>query len=241
MPDAPIPSPWIESWTPEVDLDTPAGRLIRELAVHVPPGTRITLFGSAPLQIALDGGFASEDVDCFGPHELKQLAEQNGLSKTRRHPYLQVCNDLNFRTSPRWRDRAFTFPLEGRIFVLPHPIDILIGKLHRMEEKDLRAFKLVREKTGHPTELDLIGELQGAVDLFRPGFDEDTAGDLKITTRILWREFFGHDIDVANEIIRPALERRQQGYAPDRPVTDYKAELARAEGGHQNSGEVRDA
>jgi len=73
----------------------------------------------------------------------------------------------------------------------------------------------------------MIEELQGAVDLFRPGFDEETTGDLKINTRILWREFFGHDIDVAEKIIRPALLRRKEGYAQDNPATDYKAELGR--------------
>lgn len=227
MPDAPIPSPWIEGWIPQVDLETQAGRLIRELVTLIEPGSRITLFGSAPLQISLDPRFASEDIDCFGPRNLKRLVEERGLSKGTRQPYVQVCDDLNFRTSPRWKDRAFSFPLDGRILVLPHPIDILIGKLHRLEEKDMKAFRLVREKTGHPTEADLIGELQGAVDLFRPGFDEETSGDLKLTTRILWREFFGRDIDVAREIIKPALQRRKEGYAPDNPITDYKSGLAK--------------
>ena len=227
MPDAPIPSPWLESWRPEIDLETQAGQLIKEVVALLPPGGRITLFGSAPLQICLEASFMSEDVDCFGAPELKRLVEDHGLGKTSRKPYAQVCDDLNFRTSPRWRDRAFTFPLEGRIVVIPHPIDILIGKLNRMEDKDLKAFQLVREKTGHPTEDDLIGELQGAVDLFRPGFDEEATGDLKINTRILWQAFFGHDIDVLGEIIRPALQRRKEGYAQDNPKTDYKADLAK--------------
>lgn len=51
------------------------------------------------------------------------------------------------------------------------------------------------------------------------------AGDLKVTTRILWRGFFGHEIDVQEKIIWPALRIRKEGYAPDNPVTDYKAAL----------------
>jgi len=227
----PTPSLWTDSWEPQIDLDTPAGRTLEEIVRLVPVGTRITLFGSAPLQICLDPQFLSQDVDCFGPTELKKLVDDHGLSETSRKPYVQVCHELNFRTSPKWLTRAHAFPLDGRIVVIPHPIDILIAKLNRMEEKDLKAFKLVREKTGHPTEAEMIAELQIAVDLFRPGFDEEKAVDMKVTTRLLWRDFFGHDIDVSEKIIRPALLIRKQGFAPDNPVTDYKAELLRlAEG-----------
>ena len=42
MPDAPIPSPWLESWRPEIDLDTQAGRLIKEVVALLPYGGRIT-------------------------------------------------------------------------------------------------------------------------------------------------------------------------------------------------------
>lgn len=229
MSDIPTPSPWTSSWEPRIDLETPAGRTIREVVRLVPAGSRITLFGSAPLEITLDPQFSSEDVDCFGPSELKKLVADHGFSKGSREPYVQVCHELNFRTSPKWLTRTHAFPLEGRIVVVPHPIDILIGKLNRMEEKDLKAFRMVREKTGHPTETEMIDELQSAVDLFRPGFDEEKAVDMKVTTRFLWRDFFGRDIDVTKEIIGPALLLRKEGFAPDNPTTDYKAELLRLE------------
>ena len=227
MSDIPTPSLWTSSWCPEINWAAPAIGLLQEVVLVLPLGTQITVFGSAPLQICLDDRFLSQDVDCFGPGELKQLVKIHGLGEASRAPYIQVCDELNFRASPRWKDRVHLFPLEGRIIRLPHPVDILIGKLHRLEEKDLKAFQLVREKTGHPTEVEMIEELQGAVDLFRPGFDEETTGNLTINTRILWREFFGHDIDVAEKIIRPALHRRKEGYAQDNPATDYKAELGR--------------
>ncbi len=225
MPENPTLSRWTDSWSPQVNLDTPAGRVLVDLVKCVPEGTKITLFGSAPLQVCLAPTFISEDIDCFSPLDLADIVHKNGLGEGVRSPYVQVCYDLNFRTSPRWLGRAATIPLEGRILILPHPIDILIGKLHRLEPKDLKAFHLVRDVTGHPTESELIEELQAAVDLFRPAFDEEAGGDLKITTRILWKEFFGRDINVRDEIIAPALRLRELGYSPDRPKTDYKSRL----------------
>ncbi len=187
------------------------------------------MFGSAPLQLTIHSGFLSEDVDCFEFSEsqlnLKELVEKNGLGKTKREPYVQVCDRLNFNTSPDWLLRAFSMPLEGRIVVIPHPIDILVGKLHRMVEKDIKAFKVVREETGHPTEEDMLNILRTSVDLYRPGFDEEQRSDLKTMTRVLWREIFGRDIDVSAEIIGPAVARRHRMYEEDNPSTDYKAAL----------------
>jgi hypothetical protein len=225
MEDAPTPSAWIDGWAPSINLETPAGALLREIVVLAPRGALITLFGSAPLQISLDGNFTSADVDCIGPVGWAQRVKEKELDDTRRSLYVQVCDSLSFRTSPLWPDRAFIFPLEGRRVRVPHPIDILIGKLHRMDSKDLKAFQMVRDKTGHPTEEELITELQNAVDLYRPGFDESQMSDMKVTTRILWREFFGKDIDVATRIIGPAQERRRASYAHDRSHTDHKAAL----------------
>jgi len=112
-----------------------------------------------------------------------------------------------------------------------HPIDILIAKLHRYEEKDRRAFELVRERTGHPSEQEMLTELQYSVDLYRPNFDEEVAGDITTNTRVMWQDIFGREIDVRREIIAPALERRKQGYHDDLPREDYKASLRRlAEG-----------
>lgn len=220
------------SWAPEIAWDAPAGIALHALIRALPEGRpiRLTLFGSSPLQLAIDPGFLSLDIDVFpGGWEEGDVIESAvaaaGLRKGESDLYVQVCVEPNFRTSPRWKERAFETQIGSVTLVLPHPVDILIGKLHRLEEKDLRAFKLVIERTGHPTEDELRRELQIAVDLFRPNFDEEMAGDITTNTRVLWQELWARDINVRTEIIGPALARIRAGYADDIPKRDYKGAL----------------
>ena len=70
---------------------------------------------------------------------------------------------------------------------------------------------------------EMMRELQNAVDLFRPGFDEESPGRFRGNTELLWREVFGAAIDVQHEIIAPAILRRKQGYGEEPP--DYKGVL----------------
>ncbi len=221
-----------DDWRPEIDWSTSAGKLLQSLFQAIPrtKRTTITLFGSSPLQLAIDASFHSNDVDLFtkdSPQWLQLIVEKAGFSKETAAYYIQCCWEGNFRTSPRWRIRAATIPCGHVTLVLPHPIDILIAKLHRYEEKDRRAFELVIERTGHPTEQELLTELQYSVDLYRPNFDEEVTGDITANTVVMWQDIFGHPIDVRKEIIAPALELRRRGYSDDLPREDYKAELRR--------------
>jgi hypothetical protein len=104
-----------------------------------------------------------------------------------------------------------------------HPIDILIGKIHRLEPKDLKAFELVRAITGEPTETALLQELRDAPDLFslahmpaegEKAFSENVA--------ILWPLFFGREIDVEGEITTPARAILKRNYDQG---TDFKSGL----------------
>lgn len=223
-------------WTEQVDWDTSAGRVLRRLCAALPREREwaLTLFGSSPLQLALEPTFRSLDVDLFtsdfGESDVPvaDAIARAGLSKEQTETdYVQLCVEGNFRTSPRWRRRAFTTQLDHVRITLPHPIDILIAKLHRLADKDLAAFHLVIEKTGHPTEEEMRAELQAAVDLYRPNFDEELGGDITTNTRVLWQDLWGKDIDVRREIIAPARERILKGYAPDLARRDYKLELRR--------------
>ncbi len=215
-----------KSWSSDFNLNTPAGRILKSLVAVLPKerSFRITLFGSAPLQINIEPRLLSGDVDLFSDEEqLADWVKQAGLGDEQRRPYIQVCSELNFRTSPRWRGRTQSVPVGNCTFVFPHPIDILIAKLNRLEEKDIEAFRVVKKKTGHPTEAELIAELQMAVDLFRPSFNEEQGQDLANNCRRLWPILYGREIDPRREIIAPALAKRKEGYGE--PTRDYKQEL----------------
>ncbi len=219
-----------EPWQPVINWEVPAGVALKKLFAQLDVREKfvITLFGSAPLQLALEPGFASADVDIFcdeAQEEINAAITAAHLGKAEGEFYVQYCWEGNFRTSPRWRIRAAAIPCGNITLILPHPIDIMIAKLHRYEEKDRRAFELVIARTGHPREEEMLTELQYAVDLFRPNFDEEATADMTMNTQAMWKEIFHREIDVRKEIIGPALERRRRGYADDLPREDYKARL----------------
>jgi hypothetical protein len=220
-----------EPWSSELNWETPAAQTLKKLVAVLPPDCsfRITLFGSAPLQISIEPGLLSGDVDLFAEDEqFARLVEQAGLTSEQHRPCIQICSALNFRTSPLWGMRSQAVTLGHCIFVVPHPIDILIAKLNRLEDKDVDAFRAVIRKTGHPTDAELITELQLAVDLFRPSFDEEQGHDLANNCRRLWPLIFGREIDPRLEIIAPALKKRKDGYGA--PPADYKQELREVAG-----------
>jgi hypothetical protein len=215
-----------ESWAGSINLSTRAAELLRKIAGVLPQDRQfqITVFGSAPIQICVDSTLTSADVDVFSEFdELREIIENAGLGQDKSAFYVQVSSELNFRTSPRWKDRTQSARIGNCTFIFPHPIDILIAKLNRLEEKDLRAFRAVIAKTGHPTEAELIHELQMAVDLFRPSFDEEQGHDMANNCRRLWPLIYGREIDPRKEIIAPALKIRREGYGE--PTRDYKQEL----------------
>jgi hypothetical protein len=145
------------------------------------------------------------------------------LDKTHGSVYVEPGFELSFRTSPKWRHRARTLQRGQVTLTIPHPLDILIGKLDRLEAKDVKAFQRVIELTGHPTADEFKSELQNAMDLFRPAFAEDSPNRYPENTRRLWREIFHAEIDVRSDIIEPAILRRNQGYGETPP--DYKSKL----------------
>src|ERR1043166_699600 len=221
-----------ESWAGSINLDAPAAQLLKRLAEALPKtgNFTITVFGSAPIQITVDSRLARGDVDVVSDfEELKQVVERAGLDQKKTAFHVQVSSELNFRTSPRWKGRTQSTRIGNCTFVFPHPIDILIAKLNRLEEKDVRAFEVVRAKTGHPTEPELIAELQIAVDLFRPSFDEEQGHDMANNCRRLWPLIYGREIEPRKEIIAPALAKRKEGNGE--PTRDYKQERRAAWGG----------
>ena len=183
----------------------------------------------------LAADFLSGDVDIFQYEEtdLELFVAQNGLAASPETFGFQVTDRHVFRSTSTWRDRATVVERCGHLFLIPHPWDILVGKLHRLEEKDLEAFRLVIHLTGGPTAEEFAHHLQDAVDHFRPKFDEESAGgDLLLNTQVLWETVYRSSIDVRAQIIRPALERLRLGYeAQNRGDASLKTRLANLAGG----------
>ncbi len=208
-----------------LDWSGNAGQRLDQLARQLPaqPRLEIIVFGSAPLQLMIDRSFLSEDIDVSPPEDaydsLTKLVEAQGWAKGQSDFYIQVCDHLAFRTTRNWMSRAIREERHGHLFIFPHPWDILVSKLQRLEEKDLEAFKLVIARTDHPTEEEFAHHLQDAVDLYRPKFDEESArGDMLVNTRSLWQTLWQKEIDVRARIIRPALERQRHDHEAGDPA-----------------------
>lgn len=177
----------------------------------------INVFGSAPLQMGIEESLLSNDVDIAVRTEeqsrIEEVIRNAGLGRDQSEYFIQCRPEGAFRTSSRWKDRAFNYLFPNGTARFAHPIDILVGKLNRADEKDVRAFELVISKTGHPSEEEMIGELRGAVELFSVahfrGFDGPSYAE---NVRRIWPRLCQREIDLESEIIIPAFTRIQEAY-----------------------------
>lgn len=225
----PIPAP---CW------DTMAGRLLDAFFARINdhmPGFEgpLTVFGSAPIQLCLDGDFVSADADVMvlsHATELRQIAAsvvQSTVGPGVMHG-VQVCPADWFRTTPHYLARAHIETRHGLRIIVPHLRDILIGKLHRgrvegqegVVPKDLRAFARVRQLCGgRPGEQDLLEDLRACEAYFRPPSAGET-NFFKLNVLDLWRQLFGRSLNVDAEILRPAIQGQAQIYKAFRKVDD---------------------
>jgi hypothetical protein len=220
----------MNAWAPNLDWSSPAGRLLDELASILTKDHRhsITVFGSAPLQLALDSAFLSADVDVISSEDLGDLIRAYSLGKDQRPLYVEQCEPSAFVTASDWAGRAFYAQRGSVNFCFPHPVDLLVAKLQRLEKKDLEAFRLVCGRQLF-SEAEFKAVLMSAVDIYRPRFaEEQTAADIFENTRTVWKEIYGKTIDVRQEIIMPALERRKRSYGATGP--NLKAQLSHLAG-----------
>ncbi len=204
-----------QPWRPEIDWTTEAGRLIDRLIAALPRNAvwNLIIFDSSPLQLGLDRSFLSGDVDVISTEDISGHCQAAGLLKGQSPVYIEPCSAAAFTASPDWFTRAFQCERQHARLTFPHPIDILVSKIKRLEEKDLNAFRMVITKTGHPTEEELLIALRRVVDVYRPSFDEESAGNPIFNTQTLWAEIFKKPIDVRQAIIAPALAARRKNYA----------------------------
>jgi hypothetical protein len=206
---------WTQPWQPQLNWKSPAGQLLERMVEALPLDNKwhIAVFGSAPLQLAFDPAFLSADVDLFSfDKDIEPYCEQAKLTEGAKEFYIDPCSISAFNAPPGWEHRSYKADKGHVIFTLPHPIDILTSKVMRMERKDFRAFELVRRVTNHPTEEEMLWALRLVFDIFRPSFDEEQASNVHGNVKQLWREFFGRDIDIPAQIIRPGVKQREESY-----------------------------
>jgi hypothetical protein len=212
----------------EGNWNTPAGQALEALAKAISArglllSAPIVVFGSGPLQIFVDQHLLSKDVDVSAGKqmdEVKRIVDEIGYGKNKAAFYIEVVPLYIFRPGQNWGARARNIELHGVKFLIPQTIDILLGKLRRLEEKDIKAFEAVRQKLNHPTEEELITELRDSWDAFAMGRD-GTKPDLWKNTEVLWKRLFGKEIDVRKVILEPVLQ--EMGEALNTP--DYIEEM----------------
>jgi hypothetical protein len=215
-----------ESTAQILNWDAPNGQLLRRFIDGLPKDRPIILnvFGSTPLQLRLDPTFLSNEAIVFSSEGLRPYvrAMQRGNGQT--EPYIEFVPPHAIIASLVWRDRAAKEVFGNVTVYIAAPLDVLVGKLKRLEEKDVRAFDLVKAQTGGPSEEELKVALRNVVDMYRPAFDEENpGGDPIVNTRRLWQHLYGHDIDVRREIIAPAVAARREALGYN--VPDHRARL----------------
>jgi hypothetical protein len=233
-------------WPPAVNLNTPAWRTLQKLLAEAPPSpdqNRLIVFGSAALQLTVANELLSADIDIsldvvtVGPgsinapraeEHLRRAAAKVNAGLSRDLPYIQVCHWMTFQPANRWERRAFEKVEDAWRLVYPHPYDILFSKLRRAETKDIEAFRLVIDQTGHPTEAEFIQLCTENYRDFEPRLraapshlpEVVSTHNLRSNTVRLWQAVWARSIDIDREITKPALQHLQADWA------DYDPSLA---------------
>jgi hypothetical protein len=240
-------------WPPSIDLETPAGVILKKLAATKPPSSefnRLVIFGSGALQLTVVPGLLSADIDIsldIIPPRTPRLSPAKAEEKLRRSvsrinaglptsvPYIQLCHWMTFQPANRWERRAYEESLGDWQIVYPHPYDILFSKLRRLEVKDVEAFERVIGVTGHPTQAEFLDICQenyrdfelrakeGAAPTHLPRVTAER--DIRRNTIRLWRVVWGRGIKIDEEITKPVVQRLEQTWHDYDP--SLKTELSK--------------
>jgi hypothetical protein len=247
-------------WPPTINLNTPAWRTLQNLLAEAPPSpdqNRLIVFGSAALQLTVASNLLSADIDIsldvvtVGPRgmttpraeeHLRRAAAKVNASLGKDLPYIQVYHWMTFQPANRWERRAFEKIEGGWRLVYPHPYDTLFSKLRRAEAKDIEAFRVVIERTGHPTEAEFIQLCIENYRDFEPRLRTTPShlpevvppNDLRSNTVRLWQAIWGRSIDIDREITGPALQQLQTDWVDYDPALAH--ELARCAQVPRNKG-----
>jgi hypothetical protein len=115
---------------------TDAARLVRD--------GEIVVFGSSALAFWLEDAPASRDVDVWtdppgAGDAVEALMGELSWCHDRHHVWVEVWGPETFAAPSDWRSRARVLrqdDLPGVRLVVPHPHDVLLSRLERMEPRD---------------------------------------------------------------------------------------------------------
>jgi len=199
-------------WSPKVDDKTPSGRLLLELTRRMSleddlRRTSIVVFGSSPLEFSLLLNVQSGDIDVTPDQFLYHL--RNRVSEWKLNtgdPYVQVLPPTVFKAGRNYLLRASAIRVNQIQVILPHPVDLLFRKLHRMDEKDYRSVNALVESVQRPTAKDLCEYMRENPDIFEgaSGQISKLAGNIETLHSYL----SGEAIDVHEQYIVPSRAER---------------------------------
>jgi len=161
------------AWKAEIDWSSPPAKTLDVFTRFLAADrdfreTTITVFGSAPLEMCLSLPVNSADVDTMSDQfqQLIQVNLQRQNPTVGMEPHLQFVMPGIFRPAQSWALRAERQSRNDIQLLLPHPIDLLFGKLHRLAEKDFLAFDLLRERFQRPSHEDIDQYCKENPDIF---------------------------------------------------------------------------
>lgn len=195
-------------WSPKIDDTTPSGRLLLELTLKMSleddlRRTSIVVFGFSPLEFSLLLNVQSGDVDVTPDQFLYHLRNRVEEWKLNiEDPYVQVLPPTVFKPGKNYLLRACAIRVNQIQVILPHPMDLLFGKLHRLDEKDYRSVNALVESCQRPTAKDLHEYMQENPDIFEASPEQVSklAGNIET----LYSYLSGEAIDVASQYIAPS-------------------------------------
>jgi hypothetical protein len=121
-------------------------------------------------------------------------------------------------------------PVGNIVLVVPHPIDILVAKLHRYDAKDKEDFQEVYRRTGFPTPEELLAVLRSS---FRVFHEKDTSlehmppqfdpSKIRENTPKVFRDLYGKHISVKQDILDYAHQELESSYTSPPRLADLAA------------------
>lgn len=197
------------TWDPQIDCQTHSGSLLHRLtsAMSATPDIRecgLLIFGSSPLEFGLGIALNSGDID-ITPDQLYPifgtfLKNNNLLSG---NPHVQLCPPGLFRPGQMWPRRAVNRTLNEVEVLLPHPIDIIAGKLHRLDERDYQGIQKLIDSTGRPTSADMLTYAKENPDWL---LSEGAVNEKVVDNFETFYSFLGgKDLDVREDILKASL------------------------------------